>query len=235
MLELHNIHTHYGLSHVLQGITLQVESGEVLGLFGRNGVGKTTLIKTIAGWVTPTEGQFTFEGLSLLGVSSDQICRKGIGLVPEDRRIFPGLSVEENLVLGFMQTPGVSRTQQTRKLDTIYQRFPKLAERRKQLGTTLSGGEQQMLAIARVLMGEPKLLLIDEPTEGLAPMIVDEIFDLIVSLRQGGVPIILVEQNVHRAIDVVTRFCVIERGRIVLEGRSSIEQDRRELLKKLAM
>jgi branched-chain amino acid transport system ATP-binding protein len=221
MLELRDIHTHYGLSHVLQGISLDLGKGEVLGLFGRNGVGKTTLIKTLAGWVVPSSGSYRFEGQSLLGVPSDLICRRGIGLVPEDRRIFPGLSVQENLALGFMQTPGVSRAQQTRKLDSIYLRFPKLAERRKQLGTTLSGGEQQMLAIARVLVGEPKLLLIDEPTEGLAPMIVDEIFDLIRLLRQDGVPIVLVEQNVHRAIEVVTRFCVIERGKIVLQGSAS--------------
>ncbi|MCC7227056.1 MAG: ABC transporter ATP-binding protein [Burkholderiaceae bacterium] len=235
MLELRDIHTFYGLSHVLQGISLHVDRGEVLGLFGRNGVGKTTLIKAIAGWVVPSEGQYLFEGNSLLGVPSDQICRRGIGLVPEDRRIFPGLSVEENLVLGFMQTPGVGRAQQARKLEAIYQRFPRLAERRKQLGTTLSGGEQQMLAIARVLMGAPKLLLIDEPTEGLAPMIVDEIFDLIVSLRQDGVPIILVEQNVHRAIEVVTRFCVIERGKIVLEGRTGDPENREALFRQLAM
>ena len=235
MLELRDIHTHYGLSHVLQGISLTVGRGEVLGLFGRNGVGKTTLIKAVAGWVTPTQGQYAFEGQNMLGVSSDQICRKGIGLVPEDRRIFPGLSVEENLVLGFMQTPGVGRAQQARKLESIYQRFPRLAERRRQLGTTLSGGEQQMLAIARVLVGEPKLLLIDEPTEGLAPMIVDEIFSLILSLRQDGVPIILVEQNVHRAIEVVTRFCVIERGRIVLQGRADDPEHRQALLKQLAM
>lgn len=235
MLELKNIHTHYGLSHILQGISLTLDKGEVLGLFGRNGVGKTTLIKTIAGWVAPTHGSYTFEGESLLSTSSDLICRKGIGLVPEDRRIFPGLSVQENIALGFMQTPSVSREQRSRKLDSIYVRFPRLAERRKQLGTTLSGGEQQMLAIARVLVGEPKLLLIDEPTEGLAPMVVAEIFELMHALRKDGIPILLVEQNVHRAIEVVTRFCVIERGQIVLHGFSDQAQDRESLFKKLAV
>ena len=178
MLELKGVHTHYGLSHVLQGIDLQVGHGEVVGLFGRNGVGKTTVIKTIAGWVSPSSGDVIFNGESINGVGADQICRRGIGLVPEDRRIFPGLTVEENLHLGQMQCPSRSRLDARRRMEEIYQRFPRLAERRRQMGTTLSGGEQQMLAIARVLVGEPKLLLIDEPTEGLAPMIVDELFDL---------------------------------------------------------
>ncbi len=235
MLELKDIHTHYGLSHVLQGISLTVSRGDVVGFFGRNGVGKTTLIKTLAGWVVPTQGTYTFEGQSLAGMPSDQICRKGIGLVPEDRRIFPGLSVQENLALGFMQAPGRSRAEKQRKLDSIYQRFPRLAERRRQLGTTLSGGEQQMLAMARVLVGEPKLLLIDEPTEGLAPMIVDEIFELMQSLRDDGVPIVLVEQNVHRAIEIVNRFYLIERGQVVLEGDARQPSERALLFSKIAV
>ena len=234
MLELNGVHTHYGLSHVLQGIDLKVGQGEVVGLFGRNGVGKTTVIKTIAGWVSPSSGEVIFNGESLNGVGADQICRRGIGLVPEDRRIFPGLTVEENLHLGQMQCPSRSRLDARRRMEEIYQRFPRLAERRRQMGTTLSGGEQQMLAIARVLVGEPKLLLIDEPTEGLAPMIVDELFTLIGNLASEGIPIVLVEQNVHRAIGLVNRFYMLERGSVVLDGGAN-QADRSALMERLAV
>ena len=234
MLELNGVHTHYGLSHVLQGIDLKVGQGEVVGLFGRNGVGKTTVIKTIAGWVSPSSGEVIFNGESLNGVGADQICRRGIGLVPEDRRIFPGLTVEENLHLGQMQCPSRSRLDARRRMEEIYQRFPRLAERRRQMGTTLSGGEQQMLAIARVLVGEPKLLLIDEPTEGLAPMIVDELFTLIGKLASEGIPIVLVEQNVHRAIGLVNRFYMLERGSVVLDGGAN-QADRSALMERLAV
>ncbi len=234
MLELKGVHTHYGLSHVLQGIDLQVGHGEVVGLFGRNGVGKTTVIKTIAGWVSPSSGDVIFNGESINGVGADQICRRGIGLVPEDRRIFPGLTVEENLHLGQMQCPSRSRLDARRRMEEIYQRFPRLAERRRQMGTTLSGGEQQMLAIARVLVGEPKLLLIDEPTEGLAPMIVDELFTLIGNLASEGIPIVLVEQNVNLAIGLVNRFYMLERGSVVLDGGAN-QADRSALMERLAV
>ena len=169
MLALDALHAHYGLSHVLQGVSLAIGKGEVLGVFGRNGVGKTTLIKAVAGWVKPSAGSIRFEGADIAGLASDRICRLGIGLVPEDRRVFPGLTVEENLRLGLMQSPGRPRAEGNRAVERIFERFPQLAERRRQMGTTLSGGEQQMLAIARVLAGTPRLLLIDEPTEGLAP------------------------------------------------------------------
>jgi branched-chain amino acid transport system ATP-binding protein len=235
MLALKDVHTHYGLSHVLQGIDLHVGKGEVVGLFGRNGVGKTTVIKTIAGWVPPSQGDVLFEGESLRGVSPDRICRRGIGLVPEDRRIFPGLTVEENLHLGQMQCPTRSRAAARAKLDEIYQRFPRLAERRRQMGTTLSGGEQQMLAIARVLAGAPRLLLIDEPTEGLAPIIVEELFLLIGQLAREGIPIVLVEQNVHRAVRLTTRYYLIERGRVVAQGDSSNDAGRAALLSRISV
>jgi len=234
-LELTGIHTHYGLSHVLQGIDLKVGAGEVVGLFGRNGVGKTTLIKTVAGWVAPSRGEVRFQGESIVGLSSDLICRLGIGLVPEDRRIFPGLSVEENLRLGFMQVANHSRAQARRKLDETYARFPRLAERSRQMGTTLSGGEHQMLAIARVLVGDPRLLLIDEPTEGLAPMIVDEIFALMRQLRADGIAVLLVEQNLQRALTVADRFYAIERGQIVCEGRGDSAADRQILMNHIAV
>ena len=227
MLELKGVHAHYGLSHVLQGIDLRVGQGEIIGLFGRNGVGKTTVIKTIAGWVAPSSGQVLFEG--------ERICRRGIGLVPEDRRIFPGLTVEENLRLGQMQCPSRQRAESRRRLDEIYQRFPRLAERRRQMGTTLSGGEQQMLAIARVLAGAPRLLLIDEPTEGLAPIIVDELFALIAALAREGTPIVLVEQNVHRAIQLTTRHYLIERGQVTFEGDSRVPSERDALLARISV
>lgn len=235
MLELTNVHTHYGLSHVLQGVSIRVRAGEVVGLFGRNGVGKTTVMKTIAGWLTPSEGRVAFDGQEIGGVASDVICRRGIGFVPEDRRIFPGLTVEENLVLGFMQCPDRSGAESKRQLDEIYQRFPRLGERRLQMGTTLSGGEQQMLAMARVLVGKPRLLLIDEPTEGLAPKIVDEIFHIMEGLRREGIPIVLVEQNVRRAIDLSTRFYALERGQILLEGDASNPAHRQALFERIAV
>lgn len=235
MLELENVHAHYGLSHVLQGISIRVAAGEVVGLFGRNGVGKTTVMKTIAGWLTPTQGRIVFDGQPIGGVASDMICRRGVGFVPEDRRIFPGLTVEENLTLGFMQCPKRPRAESKRCLSEIYQRFPRLGERRLQLGTTLSGGEQQMLAMARVLVGSPKLLLIDEPTEGLAPKIVDEIFQIMVGLCREGIAIVLVEQNIRRAIELSTRFYAIERGQVSLEGDATNPAHRQALFDRIAV
>ncbi len=235
MLRLADVHTHYGLSHVLQGVSLQVNAGEVVGLFGRNGVGKTTVVKTIAGWVRPTSGGIELDGESIATRDSDEICRRGIGFVPEDRRIFPGLTVEENLKLGLMQCPGRGAPESRQRLERIYERFPRLRERRDQMGTTLSGGEQQMLAMARVLVGDPKLLLIDEPTEGLAPLIVDEIFAIIAELRDGGIPILLVEQNVTRALHVSTRFYALERGQVILEGDARSDADRERLMQAIAV
>ena len=235
MLELRDVHAHYGLSHVLQGVTLRVEAGEVVGLFGRNGVGKTTVMKTVAGWQPVSQGAIALDGQAIEGMASHAICRRGVGFVPEDRRIFPGLTVEENLALGFLQVRGRSRAESRRRLDQTYDRFPRLRERRRQLGTTLSGGEQQMLAMARVLVGEPRMLLIDEPTEGLAPRIVDELFALMDGLRASGIPILLVEQNVHRAIELVQRFYVLERGAVVLEGRPDVPADREALWAQVAV
>lgn len=235
MLAIEGVHAHFGLSHVLQGVSLTIGKGEVVGIFGRNGVGKTTLVKTVAGWVKPTTGSITFEGTQIGGLGSDRICRLGIGLVPEDRRIFPGLTVEENLRLGLMQAPKRGRAENARALERVFGRFPRLAERRKQMGITLSGGEQQMLAIGRVLAGTPKMLLIDEPTEGLAPMIADEMFALVSELRKEGIPVLLVEQNVMRALDVCDRFVALERGAIVFSGSSDSEADRRQLIEAIAV
>lgn len=235
MLKLQDVHTHYGLSHVLQGVTLEIGAGEVVTLAGRNGVGKTTVIKTVAGWLKPTTGTITLDGEPLHGYTPDRICRRGVGVVPEDRRIFPGLSVEENLRLGLLQCVGRPAAESRRSLERIYERFPRLKERRAQMGTTLSGGEQQMLAIARVLVGKPRLLLIDEPTEGLAPIIVDEIFTILDGLRREGIPILLVEQNVERALEISTRFYALERGAVILHGSAESAADREALMEAIAM
>lgn len=235
MLAIRNLHTHYALSHIIQGIDLTVAAGEVVGIFGRNGVGKTTLLKTIAGWVKPTEGDIMLAGECIEGLAPDRIARRGAGFVPEDRRIFPGLNVEENLTLGYLQVPGRTSAADRAALAKVYARFPRLAERRQQLGTTLSGGEQQMLAMARVMIGAPKLLLIDEPSEGLAPMIVADLFAIIKEMKQSGCAILLVEQNVHQALTVCDRFAVIERGQIVLSGRADDDDACGKLLATIAV
>lgn len=221
LLSLKDVHVSIGLSHILQGVTLNIGPGEVVGLFGRNGVGKTTIVKTIAGWHKPTSGTIHFNESEIQGQSPDHICRLGVGLVPEDRRIFPGLTVLQNLELGLMQVSRPQRPQAKANIEAVFNRFPRLAERKNQPGTTLSGGEQQMLAMARILVGMPKLVLVDEPTEGLAPMIVDDIFRLIQELREKGIAILLIEQNVRRAVTVCDRFYALERGQVVMESSSS--------------
>ena len=235
MLTVRGLHAHYGLSHIIQGIDLDARPGEVIGIFGRNGVGKTTLLKTIAGWVTASEGTVTLGERGLCGLSPDRICHAGVGFVPEDRRIFPGLTVEENLSLGLLQVRGRPRHDERRAIEAIYDRFPRLGERRHQLGTTLSGGEQQMLAMARVMVGEPRLVLIDEPSEGLAPMIVAEVFAIVRELRDRGAIVLLVEQNVHEALSVADRFHVVERGKIVFSGEAGVETDRARLMQLIAV
>ncbi|MFN0262754.1 ABC transporter ATP-binding protein [Tepidamorphus sp. 3E244] len=229
ILNVENVHARYGLGDVLRGISLHVEAGEVVSLFGRNGVGKTTLLKTIAGWLKPHTGRIELAGETISGLETDKICHAGVGLVPEDRRIFPGLSVDENMRLGFRQSPSASAAERRERLEKAYERFPRLWERRQQMGTTLSGGEQQMLAIARVLVGAPKLVLIDEPTEGLAPFIVDEIVSIIQAMSADGMSVLLVEQNVHRALEVTSRFYAIERGAVVFEGLPDSEADKTRL------
>lgn len=232
MLSIENLHSHYGLGHVIQGISLDVAPGEVVGVFGRNGVGKTTLLKNIAGWVKPTSGAIRVGGADLTGREPDEINRAGVAIVPEDRRIFPGLTVQENLELGLL---GLKGSKPISKLDPVLERFPRLAERARQPATTLSGGEQQMLAMARIMVAEPKVALIDEPSEGLAPMIVAEIFAIVREMRDEGCAIVLVEQNIHEALAVCDRFVAIERGQIVLSGDPDVDADRQKLLDELAV
>lgn len=235
MFRIENLHVHYGLSHVIQGISIEARPGEIVGIFGRNGVGKTTLMKTIAGWVGPSGGEISLDGTRLDGLAPDRICRHGVGFVPEDRRIFPGLSVEENLKLGLMQRSGRSRAEEKTEIELIYDRMPRLAERRRQAGTTLSGGEQQMLAMARVMVGRPQLALIDEPSEGLAPMIVADIFAIIKEMKASGAIVLLVEQNVNGALAVADRFYAIERGAVVLAGDAKDSADKARLMDAIAV
>jgi branched-chain amino acid transport system ATP-binding protein len=235
MLELCGVHAHYGRSHVVQGVDLDAAAGEVIGIFGRNGVGKTTLIKTIAGWLKPSAGEIRLDGARIDGRSPHAICHAGVGLVPEDRRIFPGLTVDENLSLGCLQVPNSNRKAGRAAVARIYERFPRLSERQRQLGTTLSGGEQQMLAMARVMLGRPKVLLIDEPSEGLAPMVVANIYAIIGEMRASGATILLVEQNLHQALTICDRFVAIDRGRVVLKGNGQNPADKIKLMKAVAV
>jgi branched-chain amino acid transport system ATP-binding protein len=211
MLSLANVHTYYGKSHILHGVSIAVGPGEVVGLLGRNGVGKSTTLKTIMGLVRPSEGTITFEGHDVGGAAPYRLARMGIAYVPEDRRIFRLLTVLENLRTG-VDRPEVSAGRRQALLDKVYASFPILRERRHQAGGTLSGGEQQMLAIARAMMLEPKVILLDEPTEGLMPRMVAQIRDIIGVLHRDGVAILLVEQNVPLTLDAADRVYIMEKG-----------------------
>lgn len=216
MLELREVHARYGAITALRGVSLQVSQGELVALLGVNGAGKSTTLGCIAGVLRPWQGSITFEGTSLVGKSPEQIARLGISLVPEGRDIFPSLTVEENLRLGaFIRS---EKSEYRRNLDQAYELFPVLKERMQQPGGTLSGGEQQQLAIARALMSSPRLLMLDEPSLGLAPVLVDQIFELISRLHQRGVTILLVEQNVDRSLEIVDRAYLMNTGLIESQG-----------------
>jgi branched-chain amino acid transport system ATP-binding protein len=211
MLRLSDVHSYYGKSHILHGISVEVKPGEVVGLLGRNGVGKSTTLKSVMGLVQPSQGRITFEDRDITGLAPHRIAHLGIAYVPEDRRIFRLLSVIENLRTG-LDRPGLPEARRAALLDKVYASFPVLAERRNQLGGTLSGGEQQMLAIARAMMLEPKIILLDEPTEGLMPRMVSQIRDIIERLHQEGVAILLVEQNVGLTLGASNRCYIMEKG-----------------------
>jgi branched-chain amino acid transport system ATP-binding protein len=217
LLEVDGLHARYEYAPILQGVSFSADAGEIVSMFGRNGAGKTTALRTIMGWIKPSQGRVVFNGEDIGGLSPDRIFRKGIAFIPEDRRIFATLSVEENLTLGLF-TRWQSAAQQARELDRVFELFPRLRERRMQFGKTLSGGEQQMLAIGRALVGSPKLLLVDEPSEGLAPMVVTEIFESLSRMRDAGIALLLVEQNVRRASAISSSCCVIEKGRVIKHG-----------------
>ncbi len=214
MLTVSNLHAHYGKSHVLQGVNLTVNNGEAVAILGRNGVGKTTTLKSIIGLLPPTDGSVQFDGIALHKLPAFKVPAQKIGYVPQGRHIFPKLTVYENLCLGLTRDPPDA------ELEPIFTQFPRLKERLKQLGGTLSGGEQQMLAIARCLVLKPKLLLLDEPTEGIMPKLVADLRHAIKRINQRGVSILLVEQNVPTALAVANRVYFMEKGRICHEATS---------------
>ncbi|HET9688155.1 MAG TPA: ABC transporter ATP-binding protein [Pseudolabrys sp.] len=213
LIAVEDLHTYYGKSHILHGVTLHVGPGEVVGLLGRNGVGKSTTLKTIMGIVRPTEGSVRLGGQSITGLASHKLARLGIGYVPEDRRIFRLLTVMENLRTG-LDRQGVTDAKKQELLDKVFTYFPVLAERRNQAGGTLSGGEQQMLAIARAMMLEPKIILLDEPTEGLMPRMVSQIRNIVDVLHRDNVAILLVEQNVPLTLEASDRVYIMEKGAV---------------------
>lgn len=208
ILSIEGLHAHYGKSHVLQGVDLRVGDGELVTLLGRNGAGKTTTLKSICGVVPPTQGRVRFAGEEVQDLATHAIAQRGVCLVPEHRGIFKLLTVEENLLLG-------QRKRSPWQLPDVYRIFPRLKERRTNGGGQLSGGEQQMLAIGRALMNNPKLLMLDEPVEGLAPVIVEEIVSQLKTIKAAGVAILLVEQNLEVCTQLADRHCVLEQGRIV--------------------
>jgi branched-chain amino acid transport system ATP-binding protein len=217
ILEVEDIHTYYGDAYVLQGLSLRLEEGQILGLLGRNGVGKTTLVNSIVGFNRPRRGKILFKGVDITTVSSFETVRSGMGLVPQGRRVFPTLSVEENLMVA-------ERSVDRRgwNMERVYTLFPRLRERRSQRARTLSGGEQQMLAIGRGLMTNPDCLIMDEPSEGLAPIIIQGLWKAIAQLKEQGHSILLVEQNAALALDLADHVFLLETGRIVLEGPSEV-------------
>jgi len=211
LLRVDGIHTYYGKSHILHGVSIEAGKAEVVGLLGRNGVGKSTTLKAIAGLVHPSRGEVSFESRRITQLPAHRLARLGIGYVPEDRRIFRLLTVTENLRTG-LDRHGVTTARKKALLDKVYQYFPVLAERRNQPGGTLSGGEQQMLAIARSMMLEPKIILLDEPTEGLMPRMVAQIRDIIGVLERQHVAVLLVEQNVPLTLETARRVYILEKG-----------------------
>jgi len=214
MLELIDIHTYYGESYVLRGVSLQISEGSVVALLGRNGMGKTTAIRSIIGFTPPRRGQILFQGKEIMELPPNKIAKLGIGLVPQGRYIFPSLSVKENLT---MSARGARRADSW-SLDKVYALFPILRERSNCRGTLLSGGEQQMLAIGRALMTNPQLILMDEPSEGLAPLIVKEVGKIISQLKQKGFSILLVEQNLPMALKVADDLYILSNGEVVYES-----------------
>jgi branched-chain amino acid transport system ATP-binding protein len=220
VLELADVHVRYGNIRALQGVSLRVDSGELVALIGSNGAGKSTTLRTISGLLRPTQGTIMFEGADITNAGTDRIVARGISQCPEGRRIFGSLTVSDNLRLGAVSRKDAKEV--AADLEMVFELFPLLRERLGQAGGTLSGGEQQMLAIGRALMSRPRLLLLDEPSLGLAPLMVERIFATIAELKRQGRTILLVEQNVHQALDVADRAYVLETGRITLDGAAAV-------------
>ena len=215
MLNVENINVYYGAIHAVKGVSFTVEEGEIITLIGANGAGKSTILKTVSGLLHSHTGSITFQGENIGGVPAHKLIPKGMAQVPEGRAVFLQMSVEENLQMGGYTRPAAEIPD---SLERVYAQFPRLKERRKQVAGTLSGGEQQMLAMGRALMSKPKLLMLDEPSMGLAPILVEQIFDIIKNLHKAGTTILLVEQNAQAALSVADRGYVLETGKIVTTG-----------------
>ena len=220
MFRLRDVHAGYGATPILFGVSLEVRQGEAVALLGRNGMGKTTLLKTVIGFLKPWRGAIELEGHDITRLAPHEIARLGVGLVPENRRIFPGLTVRENLELGLSAVPRRSSALRETRLAEVFRHFPRLRERIDQPGKTLSGGEQQMLAIARVMMAGSRIVLMDEPTQGLAPAFTRHIRDMVSELKRVGVTVLLIEQNARVALSVCDRGYIMEKGVIVFEASS---------------
>lgn len=216
MLTIDKLNVHYGAIHAVQDVSLTVQTGEIVSLIGSNGAGKTTILQTITGLKAPTSGQVLFEDNDLFKIPAFQIVGLGLAHVPEGRRVFANLTVEENLDMGAFQVNDPPIVE--KRMKDVFERFPRLEERRNQMAGTLSGGEQQMLAIGRALMSSPRMLVLDEPSMGLSPLLVNSIFSIIEEVNKQGVTILLVEQNAKRALTIANRAYVLETGNIVLEG-----------------
>ena len=218
ILNVNNINVYYGAIHAIKGISFKVEEGEIVTLIGANGAGKSTTLNTISGLLRSKTGDISFMGSSIAKMAPNKIVQSGLVMVPEGRRIFLGLTVEENLEMGAYTRP---KAEIKSSLEEVYELFPRLKERRTQIGGTLSGGEQQMLAMGRSLMAKPKLMMLDEPSMGLAPLLVDLIFEIIADLHKAGATILLVEQNAQAALSIADRAYVLETGKIVKTGKGS--------------
>ena len=225
LLKVEDIHVYYGNIHAIKGISFEVNEGEIVTLIGANGAGKSTTLNTVAGLLKPRSGMITFEGSNLLGIPASRIVSLGMALCPEGRRVFQQMTVRENLEMGGFTRPN---TEIEPSLENVFQRFPRLKEREKQIAGTLSGGEQQMLAMGRALMSKPKLLMLDEPSMGLAPILVEQIFDIITELHAAGTTILLVEQNAQMALSIADRAYVLGTGSINMSGpaREILADDR---------
>ncbi|MBM4332259.1 MAG: ABC transporter ATP-binding protein [Deltaproteobacteria bacterium] len=230
LLKISDLNTFYEESHILQGISLEIDGGEIVSLLGRNGVGKTTTLKSIIGLLSPRSGDIIFKGQNICGMPSFEIANLGVAYVPEDRRIFPRLTVRENLLIGMK--PWQKKQENGWTVEKIYKYFPALQERDGQKGAYLSGGEQQMLTIARGLMGNPEVMLLDEPTEGLAPKIVETVEQIIRDIHNHGVAILLVEQNMRVALRLASRVYVMSKGNIVFQGTGQELKENPEIRQK---
>ena len=216
MLEVKDLAVYYGMIHAIKGVSFEVNKGEIIALIGANGAGKTTILHTITGLLSPKRGSIQFEGKELTKIPAHKIVSLGMAHVPEGRRVFAELSVYQNLKLGAYTRSDKKEIEET--METVYQRFPRLRERKNQMAGTLSGGEQQMLAMGRALMSHPQIILMDEPSMGLSPILVNEIFDIIRSVNEAGTTVLLVEQNAKKALEIADRAYVLETGRIVTSG-----------------